>query len=152
MLLRPAVIAVTCALAGAGLAQDAATPPLEVLFGIDRESFDESGVVARRRAARAIRAGGAGAVLVEGHTDTLADADYNLALSERRARVIRNELIARGARPGAIGITPLGQTSLAVETADEVAEAANRRVTITIGAFGAFDAPDPLVPYSFRLP
>ncbi len=152
MLLRPAVIAVTCALAGAGLAQDAATPPLEVLFGIDRESFDESGVVALSLAASAIRDGGAGAVLVEGHTDTLADADYNLALSERRARVIRNELIARGARPGAIGITPLGQTSLAVETADEVAEAANRRVTITIGAFGAFDAPDPLVPYSFRLP
>lgn len=152
MILRPALIAVTCALAGAAFAQDAVTPPLEVLFGIDRESFDESGIVALSVASSAIRDGGAGAVLVEGHTDTLADADYNLALSERRARVIRNELIARGARPGSIGVTPLGQTNLAVETADNVDEAANRRVTITIGALGAFDTPDPLVPYSFRLP
>ncbi len=152
MLLRPALIAATCALAGASLAQDAVTPPLAVMFGIDRESFDETGIVALSLATLDIRDGGAGVVLVEGHTDTLADADYNLALSKRRAQVIRNELIARGARPATITQTPLGQTQLAVETADEVAEDANRRVTITFADMGAFPAPDPLIPYSFRLP
>lgn len=152
MLLRPALIAVSCALAGASVAQDAATPPLEVLFGIDRESFDESGVVALSLAMRDIRQGGAGAVMIEGHTDTLADAAYNLALSERRVRVIRNELLARGARREALQVSALGQTQLAVETADNVAEAANRRVTIAIDAFGAFEISDPLAPYSFPLP
>jgi len=151
--MRPALAALAVVLLAApALRAQEAPAPTTVFFGIDRESFDETGITALSLAERAIREGGAGAVLVEGHTDTLSDAEYNLALSERRARMIRNELIARGAAPATISITPLGQTQLAVETADDVAEVANRRVTITLADFGAFAAPDPLRPIAFRLP
>lgn len=151
--MRPALAAFAALMLVAhGLAAQEVKDPHTVFFGIDRESFDETGITALTLATRDIGRRGAGAVLVEGHTDTLADADYNLALSERRARVIRNELIARGVAPATISITPLGQTQLAVETGDNVAEGANRRVTITLADFGAFEAADPLRPYAFRLP
>ncbi len=151
--MRPALAAFAAfCLAASGLSAQEAPDPYTVSFGVDRESFDETGITALTLAARDISLGGAGAVLVEGHTDTQADADYNLALSDRRARVIRNELIARGVAPATITITPLGQEQLAVATGDGVAEAANRRVTMTLADFGAFEAPDPLRPYAFRLP
>lgn len=153
MLRLSVLAAVSFAIAGASAAQEAPiAAPYEVRFGIDRESFDESGITALSLATRDIVEGGAGTITVDGHADTLADAAYNEELSRRRARVIRSELIARGARPETVRIAVFGETQLAVETGDGVAESANRRVTIAVSDFGAFEAPDPLRPYSFPLP
>lgn len=131
---------------------DAVPQTRDVFFGHDRESFDEIGVTTLSVLAMAAQRAGAGSVLVAGHTDTLGDAAYNIALSQRRARAIRGELIARGVPSAAITLRSAGQTDPAVATADGVAEPANRRVTVSVDGAGSFPAADPDQPYRFRLP
>jgi outer membrane protein OmpA-like peptidoglycan-associated protein len=70
--------------------------------------------------------------LVIGHTDTSGARGYNGGLSQRRANVVREALIARGVSPDLIRTEFRGEADLAVMTADGVREAANRRATITI--------------------
>lgn len=68
---------------------------------------------------------------IEGHTDTTGSADYNMLLSERRAQAVRDYLVQRfGISRTRLETIGLGQTSLAVPTADNVDEPRNRRVHI----------------------
>jgi OOP family OmpA-OmpF porin len=67
-------------------------------------------------------------IVLAGHTDTTGSAEYNMGLSERRARAAAAELIARGVPESAIEVTWFGETQLRVPTADEVREPQNRRV------------------------
>jgi outer membrane protein OmpA-like peptidoglycan-associated protein len=68
---------------------------------------------------------------IEGHTDTVGSAAVNQALSERRAAAVRDYLTARFAvEPSRLVTVGLGQTRLAVPTADNVDEPRNRRVQI----------------------
>lgn len=123
-----------------------------VFFGHDRESFSEVGITKLSVLANAARLTGAGTVSVVGHTDTVGDVPYNFALSRRRAEAIRRDLIGRGVPSAAISTRALGQSELAVPTADGVQEPANRRVVVAVDGSGAFPAPDPDTPIRFRLP
>lgn len=68
---------------------------------------------------------------IEGHTDTVGSRELNQGLSERRARVVRDALIARHAiAPGRLEALGLGEQQLLVPTADETAEPRNRRVQV----------------------
>lgn len=67
-------------------------------------------------------------IILSGHTDTSGPADYNMGLSERRARAVAAELVARGIPESALEVTWFGETQLRVPTADEVREPQNRRV------------------------
>jgi outer membrane protein OmpA-like peptidoglycan-associated protein len=69
---------------------------------------------------------------VAGHTDTLGSAQYNDALSLRRAERVRVLLIARGIAPDSIRAVGRGMRELRVPTAAGVAEPRNRRVEITV--------------------
>ena len=71
-------------------------------------------------------------VRVVGNTDTSGSSAYNQALSERRARVVRDALIARGIDASMITTEALGETNLAKPTPDGVREPLNRRSEITI--------------------
>jgi outer membrane protein OmpA-like peptidoglycan-associated protein len=71
-------------------------------------------------------------ILVVGHTDTQASAPYNIALSERRAELIRQNLIEIGIDPAIITTEGRGETDLLVPTADNVSEVRNRRVVIDV--------------------
>jgi outer membrane protein OmpA-like peptidoglycan-associated protein len=53
-------------------------------------------------------------------------------LSERRAGVVRDALIARGMNAGAINTQARGETELARATANGVREPLNRRTAVTI--------------------
>ena len=69
---------------------------------------------------------------VVGHTDRMGTPENNDALSLKRAEHVRQLLIERGAKPEAVRAVGLGEREPVVETADGVAEAANRRVEVTI--------------------
>ena len=71
-------------------------------------------------------------VSVIGHTDTTGDAASNATLGLQRATLIRNQLIAAGVPAAQIDTTSHGEADLLVPTADNVAEARNRRVEITV--------------------
>lgn len=71
-------------------------------------------------------------VVVSGNTDTSGSSAYNQALSERRARVVRDALIANGVSADRIRTEAYGETNPAKPTPDGVREPLNRRTEVTI--------------------
>ena len=71
-------------------------------------------------------------VLVIGHTDTVGTDAFNDALSRQRGEVVRKALLARGIKVDSIVVVGRGKREPIVPTADNVAEARNRRVEILV--------------------
>jgi outer membrane protein OmpA-like peptidoglycan-associated protein len=67
---------------------------------------------------------------VDGNTDTSGTPQYNMGLSERRARVVAAELVRDGVPQNAISMHAYGETKLLVPTGPGVREPQNRRVEI----------------------
>ena len=104
-----------------------------VLFGLDSAAVDAEAHQVIRAAADDYRRTGAARVTVSGHTDTSGSADYNKALSERRAAAVAEELSGLGVPPAAITrAAGLGETEPLVPTGDGVREPRNRRVEIEL--------------------
>lgn len=76
---------------------------------------------------------GISSVSIQGHTSTEGSVEYNLALSERRAQAIVDDLVARGF-DGAIAAVGKGETEpILSPDDDESSRAINRRVEINCG-------------------
>lgn len=71
-------------------------------------------------------------VVVVGHTDRVGSLDANDALSLRRAQAVKGLLMEVGIADRLITATGRGEREPLVPTADEVAEARNRRVEILV--------------------
>lgn len=71
-------------------------------------------------------------VVVIGHTDSVGSQESNDRLAESRARNMKAELERLGIDPESIKASGRGERELKVKTADEVAEALNRRVEIQV--------------------
>jgi len=69
-------------------------------------------------------------VSVIGHTDTMGSSNYNYALGGRRAEAVQKMLIQYGIPASQIVAVSAGEEDLAVQTGDNVANAANRRVQV----------------------
>jgi len=67
---------------------------------------------------------------VDGNADTSGTPQYNVGLSERRARVVAGELVRDGVPQSAISMHAYGDTKLLVPTGPGVREPQNRRVEI----------------------
>ncbi len=87
-------------------------------------------VLAEMRAALALLP--AAEVIITGHTDRIGAAEANDRLSLARAEAVRELLVADGLPRAAITVVGRGERDPVVATADEVAEARNRRVEIKI--------------------
>ena len=98
--------------------------PLGLAIGNANETIEAA--VSRARACNV------NSVVVVGHTDTSGSAQYNMGLSERRASVVRDALVARGMSAGEIQTQAHGETDLARPTRDGVREPLNRRTAVTI--------------------
>jgi outer membrane protein OmpA-like peptidoglycan-associated protein len=71
-------------------------------------------------------------ITVIGHTDRVGPLEYNDKLSLQRAERVRADFLKRGVAERAISVAGRGEREPLVATADEVAEARNRRVEINI--------------------
>ena len=71
-------------------------------------------------------------VIVTGHTDRVGTVEANDKLSLLRAEGVRELLVAAGVQRALITVIGRGERAPLVPTADEVAEARNRRVEIKI--------------------
>jgi len=69
---------------------------------------------------------------VSGYTDTSGTPDYNMGLSERRAKSVASQLVADGVSESEIEIHAYGETHLLVPTGPGVREPQNRRVEIVL--------------------
>lgn len=71
-------------------------------------------------------------VQITGHTDTTGDGPLNDQLSLDRAIEVRSALVAQGLPVVNARVAGRGEREPRVKTADGVAEAANRRVEVTV--------------------
>ena len=107
-------------------------PPSDytVYFDLDSWTLTAEDLTVITNAINTARAGGQSRITVVGHTDTSGSAAHNKRLSVRRANVVVEALVDLGARRAAIQASGVGETDLAVPTADGVKEAKNRRAVI----------------------
>ncbi len=71
-------------------------------------------------------------LIVVGHTDRVGSVADNDRLALRRAEKVRAQLVAQGLAEDSISASGRGEREPLVATADEVAEARNRRVEILV--------------------
>jgi outer membrane protein OmpA-like peptidoglycan-associated protein len=103
-----------------------------VYFEWDRSNLNQAALETIDQAVQHAHDCNISSVLVVGHTDTSGSAQYNMGLSERRASVVRDALVARGISAGAIQTQARGESDLARPTRDGVREPLNRRTAVTI--------------------
>ncbi|MEZ6024235.1 MAG: outer membrane beta-barrel protein [Hyphomonadaceae bacterium] len=103
-----------------------------VYFEWDRSNLNQAALDTIDAAVTRARQCNIGNVLVVGHTDSSGPSTYNVGLSQRRASVVRDALVARGIAESVISSEFRGETDLARATGDNVREPLNRRTAVTI--------------------
>lgn len=101
-----------------------------VFFDFDKSVLTPEAQRVLERAAQDVRVGKGVRIQVIGHTDRAGTNRYNQRLSERRASVVKDELVRLGVSSGQISARGVGETEPRVPTADGVREAQNRRAEI----------------------
>jgi outer membrane protein OmpA-like peptidoglycan-associated protein len=108
------------------------TSQFTVYFEWDRSNLNQAATEVIDQAVARAHQCNVSAIEVVGHTDTSGSDAYNMGLSERRAGVVRDALVARGLQASSMTTQAQGETHLARQTADGVREPLNRRTAVTI--------------------
>jgi outer membrane protein OmpA-like peptidoglycan-associated protein len=70
-------------------------------------------------------------VLVNGYSDSMGPASYNVSVSRFRANAVKSYLIGKGAQPGNLIVKALGDTDPIADNATAAGRRRNRRVEIS---------------------
>jgi outer membrane protein OmpA-like peptidoglycan-associated protein len=108
------------------------TSEFVVYFEWDRSNLNDAALETIDQAVTRARECNVAGTIVIGHTDTSGSTQYNEGLSQRRAAVVRDALVARGLDAGSIALQAHGERDLARATPDGVREPLNRRTAVTI--------------------
>ena len=101
----------------------------DVLFAYDSADLDTGGTEATRANADLLRKE-AGKVEIEGHCDERGTAEYNLALGARRAKAVRDALVALGIKSSRLSTVSYGEELPVCHEQSEACWARNRRAHI----------------------
>lgn len=71
-------------------------------------------------------------VVIEGHTDSVGNEEYNRRLGQRRAQVVMNELSSQGIDPSRMSAASVGENTPLIGQDSQWARAANRRVEFQV--------------------
>lgn len=115
---------------------------LAVLFAFGSDEINERGRRQLEEVARTMMDGDLteSRFVIEGHTDTLGDEEYNLELSRKRAERVREVLIGRGISPSRLRVSHYGKTRPLVASGGRDEQAMNRRVEFV--RFSSTDSAD----------
>lgn len=119
--------------APAPIAKSPTTPDENVVvlyFPFDSARLGDSAKGALAQLMRAVGTKNEGTVSINGHADRAGSEEYNLKLSERRARYVLHELEKAGVPSKRMKYFAFGETDPAVATEDGVPEPKNRRVEV----------------------
>jgi outer membrane protein OmpA-like peptidoglycan-associated protein len=105
---------------------------LMVFFDWDSANLSPQALGTVQRAADLFKANGNARITATGHTDTSGPESYNMALSLRRASVVKDALVRDGVPAQAIVVIGKGESQPLSPTGDGVREPQNRRVEIII--------------------
>ena len=98
----------------------------DVFFAFDKYDLDNKAMALLAGNARAMKNAGV-AVLISGHCDERGTIEYNLALGEKRAIVVRDYLISLGVPAGNLRYTSYGESKPFDLGHDEAGWGMNRR-------------------------
>ena len=104
----------------------------DILFGVGSSQLESRAQQVLRAVAIVLKKYDETRVNVYGFTDTTGTAARNTELSQRRAQVVADALMSNGVASARLNTQGMGETKLKVSTADNVAEARNRRVEIVL--------------------
>ena len=103
----------------------------EINFAFDRAILTD-GYPSLLRLAELLNENSGYSVKLEGHADSFGSEQYNITLSEKRARTVRDFLIKYGAGAGQISIVARGKGSPKVSNDTSEGRWMNRRVMVTL--------------------
>jgi len=106
--------------------------PYKIFFANDSAQLNDAGHQVVASAADAVKSQNVGIIQLTSNTDTTGSVKHNDNLSERRAKAVRQALIAQGVSPSMIKIISNAERELPVPTGDHVREPRNRVVTIVL--------------------
>jgi len=106
----------------------------DVLFDVDSSVLSGAARAALGDFASVINEYDKTAVIVQGHTDSTGTEEHNQGLSERRARSVEGELIARGVDPARIVSMGFGETQPVADNTSSAGRQQNRRVDVMLRA------------------
>ena len=105
-----------------------------VYFDFDQSDLSDQTRAALEQKAAVLRRLQNVAMRIVGHTDSRGSDEYNLALGQRRASVVKRYLVERGIAASRLEIVSYGEERPAVAGDDESAYAQNRRAEFEITA------------------
>ena len=105
-----------------------------VYFGFDSSNLDSETKEAVKSNADYLKANANVDIQVEGHCDERGGRQYNLALGERRAKAVRDYLVALGVESKRISTISYGSERPKAEGSDESAWSQNRRANFVVTA------------------
>ena len=106
----------------------------DVLFDTGQATLKPGADLSLDRLARYLTSHPGTKVRVEGHTDSRGSADYNQALSERRAEAVAHALIFRGVSPDAVEAIGRGKEYPVATNDTQAGRQQNRRVEIVFSS------------------
>lgn len=101
-------------------------------FPFDSARLSGSAGLALQQLVEYVKSAGNVSIVINGHADRAGSDEYNMTLSENRAKFVRAALLAAGVPENLIEYFAFGETDPDIATADGVAEPLNRRVEIFI--------------------
>jgi OOP family OmpA-OmpF porin len=107
-------------------------PGEQVLFDFDSAEIHQEGKELLDEAERIWQTCPEISLIVAGHTDSRGDAEYNRALSERRARAVVDYLIAKGLDPARLTAIGYGESQPQATNETEEGQALNRRMEFRV--------------------
>lgn len=107
-------------------------PQYIIYFAFDKSSIDNEGMAQLGELLNDAALADAVTIRLMGHTDTAGTPQYNMDLSERRAKAVRSVLVNNGVIDNKIAVRAMGETDPVVQTGDGKPERLNRRVEILI--------------------
>jgi peptidoglycan-associated lipoprotein len=107
----------------------------DVYFDFDMSSLKPEAIRILDAAVMSLQANPRLNVTIEGHTDSVGTAEYNLSLGERRANAVRDYLLNRGIAAARLRTVSYGEERPKADNSTPEGRAMNRRasfVTMTI--------------------
>ncbi len=105
-----------------------------VYFDFDSSTLGEGSKATLKANAEFLKANASVDVQVEGHADERGGIQYNLALGERRAKSVRDYLVALGVAKKRISVISYGKEKPVAFGHDEAAWSKNRRANFVVTA------------------
>jgi outer membrane protein OmpA-like peptidoglycan-associated protein len=107
--------------------------PSQVMFEFGQSRFNEAEAAPYLdKVAHLLRDKTQKMVALEGHTDNVGSADFNMALSLRRAESVRDAMLARGVPTDRMSISGHGLSKPVAPNDTETGRAINRRVEVVV--------------------